>query len=111
MRFFERLMWIAVVVGAGIGGLILLATMATANGAPQEAAGAALAVAMAVLPYVTARAFQRGLESPEERELKRLSEKLQLLTQLLQTHLHSDQAKGMPEDTKSAVAAGEVHGV
>ena len=39
-----------------VGGLLGLLTVAVASGAPQEAAGAALACASAVVPYVLARA-------------------------------------------------------
>lgn len=44
-------------VGAGISSLFLLA-LGQANGAPQEAAGAAIACAFAVVPYVVLRATE-----------------------------------------------------
>lgn len=52
----RRLLWVLVILGVLAGGFVLFATMAMAKGAPQEAAGAALAVALAVLPYCLARA-------------------------------------------------------
>lgn len=38
-------------LGAVLGGIILFLTMAGSRGAPQEAAGAAIAIAFAVIPY------------------------------------------------------------
>lgn len=52
----RRFLWVLVILGSLAGGLVLVATMTFAQGAPQEAAGAALAVALAVLPYCLARA-------------------------------------------------------
>jgi len=48
--------WVLTIIGAVLGGEVLFATFASAKGAPQEAAGAALAVALVVLPYCFARA-------------------------------------------------------
>jgi len=42
---------ICTLLGCTIGGLILLVTIVGSNGAPQEAAGAALAIAFAAIPY------------------------------------------------------------
>jgi hypothetical protein len=52
-----RLLWLAVLLGALFGALTLALTNATASGAPQQAAGAAIAVGYGVLPYVLARAW------------------------------------------------------
>jgi hypothetical protein len=41
-----------------LSAVILLGTLATAKGAPQEAAGAAIALAVAVIPYVFTRAIE-----------------------------------------------------
>jgi hypothetical protein len=49
--------WILVVITSSIGALMLLLTFAASNGAPQEAAGAALAIGMAAIPYCFARAL------------------------------------------------------
>jgi hypothetical protein len=46
-------------VGCAIGALLLLSTFA-ANGAPQEAAGAAMAVAFCVIPYCITSTLQRA---------------------------------------------------
>lgn len=45
-------------IGAAIGALFLLATFG-ANGAPQEAAGAALAIAFVAIPYSVCATVQR----------------------------------------------------
>ncbi|MBM3419278.1 MAG: hypothetical protein FJY17_10220 [Bacteroidetes bacterium] len=44
-------------VGSGLGILTLIGTLLGASSAPQQAAGAALAVAFAVIPYCAARAI------------------------------------------------------
>lgn len=51
-----KLLWILTIVGALIGGSFFLLTLLTADSAPQEASGAALAIGCAVIPYVLARA-------------------------------------------------------
>ena len=48
--------WFLTVFGSGLGMLMTLASIG-AGGAPQQAAGAALAVAFAVIPYCMARAL------------------------------------------------------
>jgi hypothetical protein len=55
MKIFEILTY----VGCGIGMLLLMSTFA-ANGAPQEAAGAAMAVAFCVIPYCITATMQRS---------------------------------------------------
>jgi len=52
----HKLFWGVAMVGAFIGGCVLILSVLGANGAPQEAAGAAIAMALGVLPYVLARA-------------------------------------------------------
>jgi hypothetical protein len=46
-----RLIGLMALIGALIGGAFLLATIAAAGSSPQEAAGAAFAIAFAVVPY------------------------------------------------------------
>lgn len=48
--------WIGVIAGVGLGGLILLGGMTSAQSAPQEAVVVSLSIACAVLPYCFARA-------------------------------------------------------
>ena len=52
-----KLIWIAPLLGAILGGIELLA-LGGAESAPQQAAGAAMACGYAVVPYVLARAIQ-----------------------------------------------------
>lgn len=54
MRFF----YVMTMIGSAIGGFFLWFTLSSATGAPQEAAGAAIAVAFGVLPYVFARSIE-----------------------------------------------------
>lgn len=59
----HRLAYIFVIIGVAIGGWELLNTLAFAESAPQQAAGAAMALAWAVLPYCFARAVEKLGES------------------------------------------------
>ena len=49
--------WIITLIGSGLGILTLIGTLMGASSAPQQAAGAAIAVAFAVIPYCAARAI------------------------------------------------------
>ena len=49
--------WLFPIIGAVFGGLTILFTMVGASTAPQEAAGYAMACALAIVPYVFARAM------------------------------------------------------
>ena len=53
----KRTSWIITIIGSAIGFLILITTLFGSTGAPQEAAGAAIAVAFSVIPYCLARAL------------------------------------------------------
>jgi hypothetical protein len=53
-----RICWIVTAVGASFALLTLITTVGGASGAPQEAAGAAIAAAIAVIPYVFTRALE-----------------------------------------------------
>jgi sugar phosphate permease len=48
--------WVLTIIGSVIGGLMIFATLASAKGAPQEAAGAAIGLSFAIIPYCIARA-------------------------------------------------------
>ncbi len=54
-----RFLYLLSGIGAIAGGVILAMTFLAAKSAPQEAAGAALAIGVAVLPYVLARSFEK----------------------------------------------------
>ena len=55
MRFMEIITYIA----ATLAGLILILGESSANGAPQEAAIAALAAAMTIIPYAITATIQK----------------------------------------------------
>lgn len=48
---------------------VLVITFAAAKGAPQEAAGAAIALAICVIPYVFTRACQAFAEMGRQRDI------------------------------------------
>lgn len=62
--------WILTILGVFAGAVTFIDAMFTANGTPQQAAGAAMAVAMAVLPYCLARAMSElaGMKKPGLKE-------------------------------------------
>lgn len=62
---FIRICWIVTAVATTLGLLELLTALGEANGAPQEAAGAAIAVAFAVIPYVFSRSMEGALHRKE----------------------------------------------
>lgn len=53
-----RIVFLLPLIGAIIGALIVMLTIASGGSAPQEAAGYAMACAFAVVPYVLARSIQ-----------------------------------------------------
>lgn len=50
--------WVVTLLAACAAGFQLVDTFASATSAPQQAAGAALAVAIAVIPYIFTRCLQ-----------------------------------------------------
>lgn len=60
-------MFLVAILSSIVGGLILILTFVTAKGAPQEAAGAALAMCFAVIPYVIARCIQLPQQAAEQK--------------------------------------------
>lgn len=52
------LIWCVVLICAALGELLLVFGAFDATGAPQQAAAAAMAVGIAVIPYVGARAIE-----------------------------------------------------
>jgi hypothetical protein len=69
MPFFLGLCWVITALAACFGGLVLYLTFTEASGAPQEAAGAALAVAICIIPYVFTRACQSFTEMETQRDM------------------------------------------
>jgi hypothetical protein len=60
--------YIIAALSSVLGGLVLIFTIASSSGAPQQAAGAAIAMALAVLPYVFARSIQITNQQSEARQ-------------------------------------------
>lgn len=58
------------VAGGVVGAIVLALGFASAKSAPQEAAIAALALALAVLPYVVFRTLQISMEATRQREFR-----------------------------------------
>lgn len=88
MNFFNM----ATRVGAFIGVLVLVFGLASSKGSPQEAAVAAIAVALAVLPYVWFRVLQISADAAENRVrymavLKRLDNLLEAQEATADTHV------------------------
>lgn len=55
-----KIYWGITAIGSIFGGAMFVLSLLTAQGAPQEAAGSAIAMALAVIPYVFARAMEEG---------------------------------------------------
>jgi hypothetical protein len=59
-------LWIAVIVGCGLGFFTLLKVLFLADSAPQQAAGAGIALAYSIIPYCLIRAVQELQKSDEK---------------------------------------------
>lgn len=57
----ERICWVLVLLSSGAGVFELIHTIRFAESAPQQGAGAAMAVGLAVIPYCIARAVQLSM--------------------------------------------------
>ena len=57
MVMVRQLFWVLAAFGSLIGGVEFFIVALGTKGAPQQAAGAAIAICWAVLPYVFARAI------------------------------------------------------
>jgi drug/metabolite transporter (DMT)-like permease len=65
-RTVSIILWVGALLGVVVGTLFLVDTILTSQSAPQQGAGAAMAAAVAVLPYVAARAFDAIRRSGEK---------------------------------------------
>jgi len=55
--FMQKVLWIITIIFSILGALVFVGTVASSNGAaPQIAAGAAMALCLAAIPYVISRA-------------------------------------------------------
>lgn len=68
----KRFFWVGTIIGSVIGALSLFGSLLD-NSAPRQAAGAAIAVALAVIPYCIARAVDGLMDSPTT-ELRKLND-------------------------------------
>lgn len=68
-----KALWLLPIIGAILGSLTFLATMASASSAPQEAAGNAMAIALAVIPYVLVRGIYFMSETREQVDMRRIA--------------------------------------
>jgi hypothetical protein len=59
--------WIVTILACIIAGSLFIFTITSSKGAPQEAAGAAMACAVAIIPYVFARAVEKLSNNDKER--------------------------------------------
>ena len=75
-------LWIITAICAAGAAVFGVAGVALANGAPQEASAAAIAVAVAVVPYCFTRACEK-ITDVQGRELKKLNETMTVHTKLL----------------------------
>ncbi len=62
-----RALWVLTLACSILAALVIAATLAFAKGAPQEAAGYAMACAFAVVPYVFTRAAE-AIAAPRLRD-------------------------------------------
>ena len=76
--------YILVILGCVVGTFTLIDTFFTATSAPQQGAGAAPAVAFAVIPYCFVRALDLW-DAAGEKELHKINETLATHTRLLAT--------------------------
>jgi hypothetical protein len=65
MNSIRRILWALTAFSSFVAALLFLAFMESAKSAPQEAAGAAIALGCAIIPYVFTRAIDElaNLES------------------------------------------------
>ena len=52
----KTFLWVLTCIGGIVGALLLFTGLTESNGAPQEAAVAAVSIALVVIPYCVARA-------------------------------------------------------
>lgn len=67
-----NIFWLLTIIGAFISIFMLFITLTQSNGAPQEAAGAALSLCFVVIPYVMARSVEKIEFSKTEFRFKKL---------------------------------------
>lgn len=65
-----KFMGVMSIIGSILGGIVLLLGFMGAKSAPQEAASAALAIALAVIPYVFFRVLQLSKHAEDTQAMR-----------------------------------------
>lgn len=68
----KSLFYLLTILGGILGTFVLVVSAFSSAGAPQQAAGAAIAVALVAIPYCMARAFEKFRQEPIAKTLERL---------------------------------------
>jgi hypothetical protein len=61
MNIIIKIFYVLTVIGVFAGAVMFLITLTQSTGAPQEAAGAAMSLCFAIIPYCLARAVEKLL--------------------------------------------------
>jgi len=72
-----KTLWIAYSIVAGLAGIIGLVGYSQAESAPQQAAAAGMALAVAVIPYLIVRAIQEASRAGAEEDATAHAPKVQ----------------------------------
>lgn len=75
-----KVLWLLPIFGALVGGVIVVLTVLGASSAPQEAAGYAMAMAFAVVPYVLVRAIAAMTDEAWEDDIKAIRKAMEAQT-------------------------------
>ena len=67
-----KVLWLLTLIGALFGGATILFTLAASSSAPQQAAGFAMACALAIVPYVFSKAVQGMVADSTSEEVDRI---------------------------------------
>jgi hypothetical protein len=96
---------ILTILGCVAGAFTFIGVFITATSAPQEGAGAAMAVAFAVIPYCFVRAVNLW-DASSEKELRKINELLATHTRLLATLANAAIEQTKPESDALPTAEG-----
>ncbi|MBI1318326.1 MAG: hypothetical protein GC168_05150 [Candidatus Hydrogenedens sp.] len=77
----RQLLWVVSMLGAILGACLVILIPLAANGAPQEAAAAGLALAFAVIPYCFARAASEIVTIAKEAKRDKAIEDLRAIVE------------------------------
>lgn len=73
--------WILTLIGTLASAFVIVATMAGAHSAPQEAAGYAMACALSIVPYVFARAGEAVIKASRKDATDRIVDAIEAAAQ------------------------------